>query len=139
MKIFQIRVSGIVFIDKRLLLVEHTKNEKSYWVFPGGRVEYGEKATDAIKRELMEELELKVEVKRFLFYNESLPPEYPRHSLNLFFLLKPLTDKIVLHPDNVLTGYRLFNKNELNNLSLFPRINEKLLKNFDKWLKEAIS
>jgi 8-oxo-dGTP diphosphatase len=137
-KIFQIRVCGILFIDNKLLLVKHRKNNKEYWVFPGGRVEFAEKAEKAIIRELKEELNLKVKVIKFLFYNESLPPEYPVHSTNLFFLLEPLNKKITLMKDNVLVDYNLFKKEDIKKIKFYPKISKKvLLENFYSWIKEA--
>lgn len=134
---FQIRVSGIIFIEKKLVLVQHKKNNKEYWVFPGGRVEFGEKAEKAIVREIKEELNIKSKVIKFLFYNESIPPDYPIHSLNLFFLLKPLTFKIKLAKDLVVKDYKLFTKNEIKKILLYPKINNKVFENFDRWLKES--
>lgn len=134
--IFQIRVSGITFISDKLLLITHKKEGKEYWVFPGGRVEFGEKAEDAIVRELLEELNLKVKIKRFLFYNESLPPDYPVHSLNLFFLLKPLNTEIKLEGNSIIGKYKLFKKTAIRNIELYPKINNVVIKNFSLWLNE---
>jgi len=135
-KIFQIRVSGITFISDKLLLITHKKWGKEYWVFPGGRVEFGEKAEDAIVREFLEELNLKVKIKRFLFYNESLPPDYPVHSLNLFFLLKPLSTEIKIEKNSIIGKYNLFKKTAIRNIELYPKINNVVIKNFSLWLNE---
>ncbi len=135
-KIFQIRVCGITFISDKLLLITHKKSGKEYWVFPGGKVEFGEKAECAILREFMEELNLEVKIKRFLFYNESLPPDYPVHSLNLFFLLKPLTTKIKLEENSIIGKYDLFKKSSIKDIQLYPKINNVVIKNFSLWLNE---
>ncbi len=132
---FRIRVGGITFIENKILLVTHIKNKQEYWVVPGGRVEFGEKADQALIREFKEELNLKIKIRDFLFYNESLPPEYPVHTLNLFFLVKPITTKIAIEKGTIIGKYGLFKKNQINNILLYPKINNIIYKEYDKWLK----
>ncbi|MBN1898989.1 MAG: NUDIX hydrolase [Spirochaetes bacterium] len=136
-KKFQIRVSGISFIKKKLILLTHKKKDRCYWVFPGGRVEFAEKAEEAVIREYREELNVKAKVVRFLFYNESLPPDYPVHSLNLFFLVKPITTDIRLEKNGVIQNVQLFEKNKIKDILLFPKINNKIMENFEKWVEDS--
>ena len=60
-----IRVAcGIIFEEDKILLCRR-KAEKSlggYWEFPGGKVEFDESETEAIIRELKEELAMQVEI-----------------------------------------------------------------------------
>jgi len=136
-KLFQIRVGGLTFINNKLLLITHKKNNKEYWVIPGGRVNFGEKAENAIIREFKEELNLDVKVLEFLCYNEALPPSYPIHTLNLFFLLKPLSQNISLEKNSIINKYKFFDKSELKNLVLYPEIKDTIYKNFDIWVKKV--
>ncbi|GAA4180481.1 (deoxy)nucleoside triphosphate pyrophosphohydrolase [Sphingobacterium ginsenosidimutans] len=62
-------VCGIIFKDD-LVLICRRKTEKSlggYWEFPGGKVEGSESYEESLLRELIEELNLKVEIKRHFF------------------------------------------------------------------------
>ena len=52
--------AGIVINDKEEVLMVKTHNQG--WVFPGGQVEVGENVIDAVKREIMEETGVDVEV-----------------------------------------------------------------------------
>ncbi len=52
--------AGIVINDKEEVLMVKTHNQG--WVFPGGQVEVGENVIDAVKREIMEEAGVDVEV-----------------------------------------------------------------------------
>lgn len=52
--------AGIVLNDRQEILLVKTYN--SGWVFPGGQVEVGENVIDAVKREIMEEAGVEVEV-----------------------------------------------------------------------------
>ena len=55
-----IAAAGIVINDKDEILM--VKTYRSGWVFPGGQVEVGENVIDAVKREIMEEAGVDVEV-----------------------------------------------------------------------------
>ena len=57
------RVRAIIINDSKILLINRVKAIKSYWIFPGGRVESGESKEEAIKRECIEELGIKIRVK----------------------------------------------------------------------------
>ena len=53
----RVRVAGILIEDDRILLIEHTKNDKKYWLVPGGGVDWGESAAEALIREFKEEIQ----------------------------------------------------------------------------------
>ena len=55
-------VGALIFDAGRVLLVERGKEPlKGWWSLPGGAVETGERLSDAIKREVMEETNLSVD------------------------------------------------------------------------------
>ena len=60
---FPVSVKGVVFIGKRVVLLE---NERAEWELPGGRLERGEDPEDCLRREMREELSIGVEVGRLL-------------------------------------------------------------------------
>lgn len=69
--------AGIVLNDKGEILLVKTYNQG--WVFPGGQVEVGENVIDAVKREVMEESGVDIEVGE-LFCISSNTKKYPGHS-----------------------------------------------------------
>ncbi|WP_299821659.1 NUDIX hydrolase [uncultured Pontibacter sp.] len=81
----RVRVCGICIKNDKLLLVQHdhTIGNKALWAPPGGGLHYGETMQQCLKREVLEETGLQVEVNRFLFMNEFLQP--PLHALEFFF------------------------------------------------------
>lgn len=72
-----VAAAGIVCNEKDEVLLVKTYN--SGWVFPGGQVEEGENLIDAVKREILEESGIEVEVGE-LFCVASNTAKYPGHS-----------------------------------------------------------
>ena len=63
----QINVVGAVIVSDGLILCAQRRTKGSLagcWEFPGGKIEQGESARDALEREIAEELECVVEVGR---------------------------------------------------------------------------
>lgn len=50
--------AGLIVRDSKLLICQRTKHQPMplKWEFPGGKIEHGEQPTDALRRELEEEL-----------------------------------------------------------------------------------
>lgn len=72
----------------RVLLLRRARTAygEGGWCLPGGKVDYGETVTEAVRKELREETSLEVGEVRFLFYQDSLPPEPgSMHCINLYF------------------------------------------------------
>ena len=69
--------AGIVLNDNEEVLMVKTHNQG--WVFPGGQVEVGENVIDAVKREIMEEAGVDVEVKE-VFCIASNTGKYPGYN-----------------------------------------------------------
>jgi 8-oxo-dGTP diphosphatase len=59
----QIAIGAIVIHEDKLLMVQRANDPgKGLWSLPGGRVEQGEYLADALRREVLEETGLEVEV-----------------------------------------------------------------------------
>ena len=63
---FQVRVTGILMEDGRILLVRQRLSETRDWSLPGGRLEQGETLEQGLIRELKEETGLDVRIERLL-------------------------------------------------------------------------
>ena len=67
---------------------------KDYWEFPGGKVEMGESLIDALKREIMEELDTTISVGRRL---TTVEYDYPSFHLTMHcYLCTVVTGALVL-------------------------------------------
>lgn len=82
------RVCGVHVLDHRILMVHHrgAKEGRGFWSPPGGSIQFGETASQALRREILEETLLQATIGRFLFINEFISP--PLHALELFFVVE---------------------------------------------------
>lgn len=72
----------------RVLLLERRAggHGAGAWCLPGGKVDYGETVEQTVAKELSEETALECLAARFLFYQDSLPPEPgTMHCINFYF------------------------------------------------------
>ncbi len=78
---------GRILFDK----THHRDRAPFYWL-PGGGVEPGETAAEALERELIEEVALRIEVIRLLYLSENIFVESGdyRHEVILYFLARPI-------------------------------------------------
>lgn len=67
--VINIRVGAIILKEGKVLMVKN--NEDNYYYSIGGRIQFGETARQAIKREVIEELGFEMEVDRLGFACES--------------------------------------------------------------------
>jgi len=128
----RIRVAAVLVQDGALLLVRHVKGNKTYWLLPGGGVEYGESLEDALVRELREEAGITIRVRDLIAANDSIPPDAHRHVVNIYFTAEIIDGRVTLGQDERVAELRFVPLDELNNLVFFPDIRDVLLRAVDK-------
>lgn len=85
---FEIRVRAVIEKDGKTLFCRHKDKIKDYYFLPGGHVEFGETAKDALTRELNEELIISIKDVFLIGGMEDIfikEDGEKHHDINLFF------------------------------------------------------
>lgn len=61
---FSMRVGAVILHEGRVLVERGEENGAEYWFLPGGRAEIGEPSAETLRREMIEELGVEIEVGR---------------------------------------------------------------------------
>ncbi|WP_225865891.1 NUDIX domain-containing protein [Dyadobacter aurulentus] len=91
----RVRACGICVHNEQILMVRHEMygSCEPFWSPPGGGIQFGETAGQAVLREFQEETGLHVQVGRFLFLNEHIQP--PLHAVELFFEITAFEGRMI--------------------------------------------
>jgi len=118
--------AGRVLILKRA----ESRHGLGAWCLPGGKVDYGDTVEEAAARELYEETSLVSNSMRFLFYQDSLPPEPGgMHCINLY-LACAIEGKLSLNRES--SEFAWIGPEELSNYEIAFRNDEALIRYWNK-------
>jgi 8-oxo-dGTP diphosphatase len=114
-------VAAVIFWNDLVLCVQRPKNKLLYisekFEFPGGKIEEGETEEEALKRELLEELNLTVEIKSFFMTVEH---EYPDFEITMHsFICEVDSGELIL---NEHIDKKWLKINELNSLDWVEKL-----------------
>ena len=113
-------------MDDRVLMVEQGREAQRYWLLPGGGVRFGESLSQALVREVREELGLRIAVGPLLAIVESISPEpaYPKHVVHLIFDVSAAREADVVPQEATVLGARFLSENELQAADVRPPVAE---------------
>jgi 8-oxo-dGTP diphosphatase len=116
-KKYPITVTGTFIIEgNKILLIKFNDTKGSWsgkWTVPGGKVEFGERILDAVKREAKEETGLDVEPVKLIEVDEAIVGE-ERHYIFLNYLCKIVGGK--LKPSSDAADAKWFSKEEIEKI-----------------------
>lgn len=126
--LFQIRVTGLLIENGKILLVNQKVSPNRTWSLPGGRLEQGETLEEGIVREILEETGLSVKVVKLLYLCEK--PDVTPPLLHITFKLEKVSGDIKL-PTNE------FDKNPIHDVK-FIEINELTRYGFSELFQDLV-
>lgn len=113
---------GFIVNKKGEILFVKSYEWKELWHIPGGHVETGERIVDALRREVMEEVGLKVRPTRLLSIQEALFPKAnkgKKHLIYFDFLCEAETSNVKIDRKEI-KEYKWFKPSEAKKLSFDP-------------------
>lgn len=129
---FNIRVTGILLEDDKLLLVKQKVNDNRNWSLPGGKLEQGETLEQGIIREMREETGLDVKIVKLLYLCDVSASG--NTLLHISFLLKRTSGEIKLptneYETNPINDVKFVSVNELPEYGFSEKFIELVKSNF---------
>jgi len=132
-----IRVAAILIKDGQILLVNHRRLGRSYWVLPGGKLKPGETLEACVRREVWEEAGLKVSVKQLLYLSECISPKQEKQILDVFFLGEIQDGDLSLNTKVPLEQPKFIDLDTLPDLPLYPPIAFEILEDLQNGFQEG--
>lgn len=128
-------VGAIILNSKKELFLtkrgKKAQNEVGKWEFPGGAVHFGETLRKALKREVLEEFGIKIDVGELFDVNNHLIPDEKQHWVSAVFFAKIKKGKPkIIEPEKCdAVGWFPLEKISKLPLSIVARSEVKKLKN----------
>ena len=125
------RVSVIIVNEKKeILLVQHKKANRYYWVLPGGRIEYGESFEQCGVTELKEETNLDIKFGKVVFLSEAIAPDRSRHIINIYATGEVIGGELKVGDEPMLADAAYKPILELEKITLYPPVADKIIKTY---------
>ncbi len=135
-KCFNYRVVGVALHGKHVLL--HKEDREDFWSLPGGRGEWFEHSIDTLKREMIEEIGVEVEVGPLLWVVENFYTydSQKRHELALYYRMILPEECRYINAAGPFAGveegvpltFRWFHLDEIEGLTLYPSFLPEMLR-----------
>ncbi len=127
-KMPRVRVAAIIFHKDKILLAKHKKDGETYWVPPGGGVDFGESLEEALRRELFEEADVHIHVGKLVMVHDSIPPDLHRHIVNIFFMAEIVSGKVKVGTgDKRLIDMKFVSIDKIHQITMYPDVRAELI------------
>ncbi len=127
MKEPRVRVCGLLKKDNKILFVKHRKNNKEYYLLPGGGVDYGESFEIALKREYLEEVNFEITIGNMLFISEAIAPAGDKHIVNVYFEVFYKSGELKVAEEERLAGAEYLEVEKLEDYTIYPNVKKEIL------------
>jgi len=129
-KFFEVCARAFIIKDGKILLCR--RKEADYFFFPGGHIDFGEKAEETLKREMQEEIGMDISKLEFIGTNENYFAQNGdvHHEFNLVFSGEIPAGEVVAKED-----YLTFEWKDLASIQSEKLYPEALHQELIKWLE----
>jgi 8-oxo-dGTP diphosphatase len=137
---FEVIVRAIIVESGKILVCKNKGGD--YYFFPGGHVEFGEKIDLALKRELLEELGVKVKSSLFIGMVDNIFNQENELHHEIVFVFNTKIDKLKTKSREDHLEFFLLSKEEFKKAKIYPvALKNQILKNTKKifWASQSFS
>ncbi len=122
-----IRPAILIIENQQILTMQYNYGGQEVYNLPGGNLELGEHLSDALAREMQEELGIEVSVGEMILVGEVYFEERKKHTLHLLFEGKITAGVPTLNPkETSALAIKWLNINDLDKVNLYPNISQQI-------------
>lgn len=122
-----IRPAILIIENQRVLTMQYQYGGQEVFNLPGGNLELGEHLSDALAREMQEELGIEVAVGELILVGEVYFEERKKHTLHLLFEGKITAGVPALNPaETSALAIKWLDVNDLEKINLYPNLSKQI-------------
>ena len=128
---FNARVSAIIYNKDKSKILLFQMNDKDYYMLPGGRIEFNEDSTSAIKREIKEETNFDLDYK-FISIQENFVTRNDINIMQYCFVYEAIYEEDIKHnefvcKDNTYQKFHWIDIDKINDIIIFPESTKNMI------------
>lgn len=122
-----VRPAILIIENQKILTMQYNYGGQEVYNLPGGNLELGEHLSDALAREMQEELGIEVSVGEMILVGEIYFEARKKHTLHLLFEGKITSGIPTLNPkETSALAIKWLNINDLDKINLYPNLSKQI-------------
>lgn len=126
-----IRPAILIFDNQQILTMQYNYGGQEVYNLPGGNLELGEHLSDALAREMQEELGIEVAVGEMILVGEVYFEDRKKHTLHILFEGKITSGIPTINPkETSALAIKWLAVNDLEKVNLYPNLSKQIQEYF---------